>query len=286
MTSTDRAFIAALQKASATAPTLSGPTYSGSTLGGPHYATKGTPAVARPPLAQQTAATQAAPLSQHLARRRTPQPVATPAPKTLSGPFAPALEVETLSWPAVAQQLAHAGRDGLVELLTTLAHRRPEASPLVAVVGVRPGVGATTLLLALARVVGSVGGSTAIIDLTTQAGAAAQLGVRRGAKQLQATQPIDDLTVYSREDLLSVLALGPDAPTSLLSMAYARLIATHDLVLIDAGGPATAAQLLGAGVQVLLADTAPSDQRSIAAAQSALSETDIAGLAETFAPLA
>ena len=286
MTSTDRAFIAALQKASATAPTLSGSSSSGLTLGGPHYATKAAPAIAKAPLAQQTAATHAAPLSQHLARRRTPQPVATPAPKTFSGPFTPALEVETLSWPAVAQQLAHAGRDGLVELLTTLAHRRPEASPLVAVVGVRPGVGATTLLLALARVVGSVGGSTAIIDLTNQAGAAAQIGVRSTAKRQAATQSIDDLAVYSREDLLSVIALGPDAPTSLLSVAYARLVATHDLVLVDAGGPTTAAQLLGAGVQILLADTSPSDQRSIAAAQSALSETDIAGVAETFAPLA
>jgi hypothetical protein len=273
MTSTDRAFIAALQKASATAPTL----------GGPHFAT---PAAARPTIAQQAGAKQAAPLSQHLARRRTPQPVVTPAPRTFSGPFSAALEVETLSWPAVAQQLAHAGRDGLVELLTTLAHRKPEASPLVAVVGVRPGVGATTLLLALARVVGSVGGSTAIIDFTNQAGAAMQLGVRTTAKRQAATQSIDDLAVSSREDLLSVIALGPNAPMPLLSMAYARLVATHDLVLVDAGCLATAAQLLGAGVQVLLADTAPSDQRSIAVAQSALTETDIAGVVETFAPIA
>lgn len=278
MTSTDRAFIAALQKASAIAPTL----------GGPHFATTATPATARQTIAQQATAKQAAPLSEHLARRRTPppQPVATPAPKTISGPFSAALEVETLSWPAVAQQLAHAGRDGLVELLTTLAHRKPEASPLVAVVGVRPGVGATTLLLALARVVGSVGGSTAIIDLTNQAGAAAQLGVRGGAKRQAATQAIDDLAVYSREDQLSVVALGPNAPMPFIASAYARLVATHDLVLVDAGGPAAAAELLGAGVQVLLADRAPSDQRSIAAAQSALSETDIAGVAETFAPIA
>jgi Mrp family chromosome partitioning ATPase len=275
MTSTDRAFIAALQKASATAPTLSGP----------HFVTTATPAAARPTIAQQAAAKQAAPLSQHLARRRTPQPVVTPAPKTFSGPFAPALEVETLSWPAVAQQLAHAGRDGLVELLTTLAHRKPEASPLVAVVGVRPGVGATTLLLALARVVGSVGGSTAIIDLTKQAGAAAQLGVRSTAKRQAASQAIDDLAVYSREDLLSVIALGPDAPMPFIVSAYARLVATHDLVLIDAGGPAAAAELLGDGVLVLLADTAPSDSQAIAAAQFALSETDIAGVAETFAPI-
>lgn len=278
MTSTDRAFIAALQKASATAPTL----------GGPHFATTATPAAAKPIIALQAAAKQTAPLSEHLARRRTPapRPVTTPAPKVFSGPFAPALEVETLSWPAVAQQLAHAGRDGLVVLLTTLAHRKPEASPLVAVVGVRPDVGATTLLLALARVVGSVGGSTAIIDLTDQAGAAARLGVRGSAKRQAAAQAIDDLAVYSREDQLSVVVLGPNAPIPFIASAYARLVATHDLVLVDAGGPAAAAELLGDGVQVLLADTAPSDQRSIAAAQSVLSETDIAGVAETFAPLA
>lgn len=278
MTTTDRAFIAALQKASATAPTLSGP----------HFATTATPAAVRPPIAKQAAAKQAAPLSEHLARRRTPavQPVAAEAIRSFSGPFAPALEVETLSWPAVAQQLAHAGRDGLVELLTTLAHRQPEASPLVAVVGVRPGVGATTLLLALARVVGSVGGSTAIIDLTDKAGAAARLGVRGGAKRQAAAQAIDDLTVYSREDQLSVIALGPNAPMPFIVSAYARLVATHDLVLVDAGGPVAAAELLSAEVQVLLADTAPSDSQAIAAAQSALSETDIAGVAETFAPLA
>jgi Mrp family chromosome partitioning ATPase len=246
------------------------------------------PAAARPTVAPQVEAKQAAPLSEHLARRRThaPQPIATPVPKAFSGPFSAALEVETLSWPAVAQQLAHAGRDGLVELLTTLAHRKPEASPLVAVVGVRPGVGATTLLLALARVVGSVGGSTAIIDLTNQAGAAARLGVRGGAKRQAAAQAIDDLTVYSREDQLSVIALGPNAPMPFIVSAYARLVATHDLVLVDAGGPVAAAELLSAEVQVLLADTAPSDSQAIAAAQSALSETDIAGVAETFAPLA
>jgi Mrp family chromosome partitioning ATPase len=283
MTSTDRAFIAALQKASATAPSLGGPHYA---MAAPFASPKG-----------------AAPLSAQLARRRTPAPQPAPPPAVIASegpfaagvPFSPGVEVEALTWPPVAQQLAHAGRDALIDLLSTLAHRRPEATPRVAVVGVRPGVGATTLLLALARVVGSVGGSTAIIDLTSPTGAAAQLGVRRGAHHQDAFS-IDELTVHSREDELSIVALGHDVTPRLVAAACARLAVSHDLVLIDAGGPADSAPLLGAGVQLLLADTTPSDPAAIAAAQSQLADAaadgidvaglDVAGIVETFAPLA
>lgn len=264
MTSTDRAFIAALQRASVRGPSPAAP------LGGPHYAT------AAPP-----APRGAAPLSEHLARRRTPSP--EPAPAVAEGPFSAGLEIEAFSWPAVVQQLAHAGREELLGLLSDLAHRTPEGAPVVAIVGARSGVGATTLLLALAKVVGGIGGTTAILDLSGAAGAAAQLGVRRHGG---ASPSIDDLAVASREDLASVISLGARVTEDTVRTACERLAASHDLVLIDAGDASTGSQLLGAQTQVVIADSTPSGADAIAAVQSLLDGLDIVGVVETLAPIA
>ncbi|TWT97010.1 hypothetical protein Pla108_27870 [Botrimarina colliarenosi] len=278
MSHTDRAFIAALQQASAAAPP------NGFALGGPHYVS-----------AQSVETTAKAPLSAHLAKRRAERqqpeppkvdpPAAQPAVACPPERFTPGIELESLSWPAVAQQLAHAGRDALLEVLTNLAEQTPSATPVVALVGARPGVGATTTLLALARIVGGAGGKTAILDLTAEAGAAAQLGVRRIAGVSPTFDPrsIDDLAIVSREDQTTVVALGPDASPAIVQSASTRLAGAHDLVLIDAGPAAVAATRLGLGVMAVVIDAAPSDSTAIAACQKALAAVGVAGIVETFA---
>lgn len=269
MTNTDRAFIAALQQQSVG-------------IGGPHYAG----AAPQP----TPAPTTKAPLSEHLARRaaQNAAPVAPAAPEATT-PIRPGVEVESLPWPQVAERLAHAGRKALLDLLAGATSQSKADTPVIALIGSRPGVGTTTTLLSIARVVSGVGGKVALLDLSTGAGAAGQLGVRLSGRISHAFDPIeiDDLIVASREDQTSVVALGSDAPTALVESATRRLAATHDLVLIDAGDAETPPASLGgdhaANRTVLVIDAAPVDSPACGVAARAF---NACGVVETFADAA
>lgn len=287
MTSTDRAFIAAIQQANSG---LSGG------MATPH--SSGSPQASASQKAETLRPTRA-PLSEHLARRREGAAQRTRAANRTAdrsngsvgkAPLRPGVEVDSLRWPEVVSQLETQARKQLLGLLSqsTRAGKTAEA-PAIAFVSATPGVGGTTALLATARLIASVGGKVAILDLTTADGAATQLGVRRVAHldgRLDATA-IDDLLVTSRDHGTSVLAAEGER---LAQAALGRLTETHDLVLIDAGVAGSASDLLAsealASASVLLVDSVDAATRGAALTKLASAGITVEGVVETFADAA
>ena len=254
MTSTDRAFIAAFQQQDvAGAPA--------SVFG------DATPEPLAPHFTASPTKSRRAPLSDHLARRRS---AATPPEQPINAaPLKPGIEVDALPWPPLVDQLVDRGRNALLDVLARVSNR-PKASdtPRLIVVGSQPGVGATTALLATAKLVSGLGGRVAIVDAAPCAtSAAALLGVHRTAaledsRLASQSLAIDDLLVASRKCRTSVFAAS-DGPVlaGLIEAAVERLAATHDLVLVDAGqaeqiGPGVFG--LAAAADTILVDSATS----------------------------
>lgn len=293
MTTTDRAFIAAIQQASAG---LGATTSPAAGIAAPHFERRSPAAT--------TKSTTKAPLSEHLARRRAaPQASAsmstnastnttTKVKSRSKDPLRPGVEVDSLRWPAAAVQLEKLARPQLLKLLSHATRDGETAeTPVIAFVSAQRSVGATTTLLATARLLAEVGGKVAILDLSSSEGAAIQLGIRRVAHldgRLDASA-IDDLLVASRDGSTSVLAATGER---LAEVALDRLVATHDLVLIDGGDARAPGALLGTEsmitASVLLVDSAKGDQTTRREASQRLAEAGIAisGIVETFAEAA
>lgn len=257
MTTTDRAFIAAFQQANATwtppatAPSMAG---TGQRVDLPHSRPR--PATAPIAATVATGPTSKAPLSEHLARRR--------AETVEIRPLKPGVEVDTLPWPALAEQLATEARQTLLDLLAAITKHLPSnETPVIALVGAQPRVGTTTVLLALAKLLANVGGRVAIVDASGAEGAAGRLGVRRVAHLDGRIDPtaIDDLMISSRGCGTSVLAVDAVDSGPLAKAALTRLAATHDVVLTDAGDATAWLNAVGAERSaVLVLDTAGTDE--------------------------
>lgn len=296
---TDRAFIAALQQSTAAwsgvAETASAAEASRAATVGPTTRSDGPHRASRPAADERSG--RRAPLSEHLARRRSAQPEATAAKadaatSTAAVPLHPGIEVPVFAWPTAAVRLAEEARQLLLNLLST-ATRQDTGSlaPTIAYVGVAPGIGTTTALLATALLIEGVGGKVALLDCSPDCGAAGALGVRRSSRptgRVDASQ-IDELVVSSRGGGTSVLPAGPGQPQPFVATAIDRLAATHDLLLIDAGAPTAAAELLGglddSPVTALLLDEAGGDAgaRGVAHDRLAAIGAPPIGLVETLA---
>lgn len=295
MTTTDRAFIAAIQQAGSgvtpAAPRRQ-PDAPDPAVAAPHFTTTITTdeasmsAPVRETLAPATPSGKA-PLSEHLARRR--EQAAKPSPPATDRPLRPGVEVESFNWPELAIELESRARRPLLDLIARATQRGASAeTPAIALLAARPGVGASTTLLATARLVAGVGGKVAILD-TSPLGAASMLGVRRVAQLDRRIDPlgIDDLLIASRDGGVSVLATTDSDEGPLFSAALQRLTATHDLVLIDAGDTASVAPAILSEpfhrATLLLVDSA--DHNPIARRQTAtvLAEAgvSVAGVVET-----
>ncbi|QDT70170.1 hypothetical protein MalM25_31160 [Planctomycetes bacterium MalM25] len=295
MTTTDRAFIAAIQQASAgaapTAPRLT-PDAPEPTVAAPHFTTTITTdeATAVAPSSDPVAApptTGKAPLSEHLARRREQAAAMKVAPR--DRPLRPGVEVESFDWPELAVELEHTARRPLLDLIARATRRGVSAeTPALALLAARPDVGASTTLLATARLIAGLGGKVAILD-TSPLGAASMLGVRRVAHLDGRIDPlgIDDLLIASRDGGVSVLSTCHNDEGSLFGAALERLTDTHDLVLIDAGDTGSVAPaILGepfAGVALLLIDSADHDPVTRRQTVTVLAEAgvSVAGIVET-----
>lgn len=296
---TDRAFIAALQQSAAPWPgvaeTPSAAEASPTTPVDPATRSDGPHRASQPAMNER--AGRRAPLSEHLARRRAAQPATTAvayerAAGALSATLRPGIEVPAFAWPAAAVRLAEEARQPLLNLLSTATKQATGSlAPTLAYVGVGHGIGSTTALLATALLIEGVGGKVALLDCSPECGAAAALGVRRSSRptgRADASQ-VDDLVVSRRGGGTSILPAGPGQSSEFVATAIDRLAATHDLLLIDAGTTADAADLLdgleGLPVTTLLLDEAGRDEAARVVAHDRLAATGAPpiGLVETLA---
>lgn len=294
MTTTDRAFIAAIQQASVgvspAAPRLT-PDAPAPEVAAPHFTTTISTAEAASfsEPAATPSASRKAPLSEHLARRREQANTAVTPPQ--DQPLRPGVEVESFNWPEAAVELEHRARRPLLDLIAQATQRGATAeTPAIALLSARPGVGGSTALLATARLVAGLGGKVAVLD-ASPLGAASMLGVRRAAHldtRVDATG-VDDLLIASRDGGVSVLAAHDDEGGALFGVALRRLTSTHDLVLIDAGDTASVAPAIlsepFARATLLLIDTAEHDPAARRQTIEVLVEAgvSVAGLVETHA---
>ncbi|MEO0529773.1 MAG: hypothetical protein AAF266_04255, partial [Planctomycetota bacterium] len=243
----------------------------------------------QPHSSSHTAVSSKASLSEHRARRHAET---TAAAAGDTQPLRPGIEVDALPWPAVAEQLASTARQSLLDLLSGVTKRlESNDAPAIALVGTRPGVGTTTTLLAIAKLVAGVGGRVAIVDASGAGGAASSLGVRRCAHLDARVEPtaVDDLLVSSRGCGTSVLAVSTGDAKPFATVALGRLLATHDLVLIDSGD---ATEWLNAGgadrsaILVIDDDTSEGTHaRYATAAQLESVGVTTTGFVETYTPL-
>lgn len=264
MTSTDRAFIAAFHH---------------TTLDPVDQSVK-SPVVPTP--AHRRAGLKAT-LSEHLARRSAENtPSETPEIVIETEAFQPAVLTPALAWPEVVTALAEQGRGPLLETLSSVTGGGKQATSVVAFVGAVHGVGSTTALLAMAKLVSSIGGAVAVIDATDGGDAAAQLGVRRNPRSFP-SQEIDHLVVGTIDGSTSILRLGAEAPVEFASAAICRLSSAHDLVLIDAGQAETTVDWVSDSQidAVLLVDALNGRCRSAAAEQLARRGASTQGVLET-----
>lgn len=266
MTSTDRAFIHAFQ------------------IPGAARDAAGEPAVALGPSRRSEAATAGPrrPLSEHLAARK-----ATPADAPLQA-FTPAVYIDDLQWPTAVAQLAEIARSSLLDVIAASTAKGAAAEcPTLALAGAAPAVGATTATLAIAHLIGGLGGRVAVID--AGGGACEALGIGLTRSPIDDTgRSIDARSLAGRARHTTIIACDlTESSTKATAAAFSRVAQEHDLLLIDAAwvGSADVSPLSDASVTTLLVDHAngPSRVRGVALARLRAAGVEATGVVETLA---
>ena len=125
---------------------------------------------------------------------------------------------------------------------------------MIGIAGVRPGVGCSTVVMCLARLLADSGKSVALVDANFASSALAKslgLEFETGWEDvLSGRVPLAESVVYSIDDRLALLPLSDshDSPSELLTSIQTSVSAGvlryhYDLVLFDLGAPGLGAQL-------------------------------------------
>jgi len=188
------------------------------------------------------------------AQRQPLSAFAQPGP-TVESRFKPALEVDRFRWSAACDELIYHHSDRLRPALEALRTADDVGRSLIGLGAAAPGVGCTTVLACLARLLADAGKSVAIVDGNFAApGLAAQLGlaVETGWENVLAgAVPLAESVVYSLADRVALLPLAAgrhgDSPAESGAAAAETLESIHasvtagvlryhyDLVLFDLG---------------------------------------------------
>ena len=177
--------------------------------------------------------------------RRPLSTFAKPGP-TVEAHFKPALEVDEFRWSASCEDLVYRHRDRLRPALLALLAADEAGRSLIGIGAPAAGVGCTTMLACLARLLVDAGKSVAIVDGNfTAPGLAAQLGPggRVGWEDVLAGDaPLAESVVYSLADRIALLPLvaGGDRGGGKLRRIHASVTAGvlryhYDMVLFDLG---------------------------------------------------
>jgi Mrp family chromosome partitioning ATPase len=164
----------------------------------------------------------------------------------MSQAFRPVFEVDAFRWPAITDDLLQNHARLLVPVAEQLLAATEEGRSLVGIAGIRPGVGASTVHLCLARLVASIGKSVAIVDGDFASRSLAHnLGLECDAgweTVLAGEAPLAECVVRSIDDGVALLPLvGHSTPpvellTSIQTSVSAGVLRYHyDLVLFDLG---------------------------------------------------
>jgi Mrp family chromosome partitioning ATPase len=170
-----------------------------------------------------------------------PAPASEPLP---SAALTPAWEVDRIVWPIMADQLLSDIGDQLQAAISVF--RRSPAAPMVAISGHQREEGRTTLAICLARKAAEAGLRVALVDADFTAPSLAQelsLDTMSGWDGvLQFGTLLNEAAIASIDDQLTIVPL--EKPLTLqvvtdhieqLEQALAQLVASFDLVLLDAG---------------------------------------------------
>lgn len=167
--------------------------------------------------------------------------------------FNPAYEVDAFRWPKITDQLLSEFHELMIPVAEYVLDANEQGRSLVGIAGTRPNVGCSTMLLSLARLIGSVGKTVALVDANfAKASLARDLGleISTGWEQaLTGELPLAECVVKSLEDRMALLPLsGPNPNANKLlnniqtSVTAGVLRYHYDLVLFNLGAAAEAPQ--------------------------------------------
>ena len=167
--------------------------------------------------------------------------------------FRPMFEVDAFIWPAVTSDLLGGHAALLVPVAQQLLSSSTAGRSMVGFAGTRPGVGCSTVMLSLARMLASTGKSIALVDADFENRALAEsLGLEFDTgweHVLTGQMPLAESVVLSVSDRIAVLPLaGHNAPaaellSSIQTSVTAGVLRYHyDLVLFDLGNAGTPPQ--------------------------------------------
>jgi Mrp family chromosome partitioning ATPase len=179
------------------------------------------------------------------AQRQPLSTFAQPGP-TVESRFKPALEVDRFRWSAACDELIYRHAERLHPAVEALLTADDAGRSLIGLGAAAAGVGCTTVLACLARLLAEAGKSVAIVDGNFAApGLAAQLGlaVKTGWENVLAgAVPLAESVIYSLADHVALLPLATGGATasekleSIHASVTAGVLRYHyDLVLFDLG---------------------------------------------------
>ncbi len=209
--------------------------------------------------------------------------------------FDPVFEVDAFRWSSVVDELLRDHSQVLAPVVDQLLSAREAGRTMVGIAGTRPGVGCSTLLLCLSRLlsqknmqVALVDGNFAKGDLATQLGLEFDTGWEDA---LNGSVPLAETVVRSLQDHLAILPLAGPCSTAEALLAGIQTSVTagvlryhYDMVLFDLGAATilpqsnTAQQIIQHGrldIGFIVADSAT---------DASMSSEPINSLLEIFGP--
>lgn len=276
MSQIDQAFIQAYAPEEAVATGSEAPTHSAKTQApeprlrvhsqapvhetrGPHFPVYGGADPYAETAALQQVALHVPPPAPGVAPQQQRRPLSSfAAPRSpLTSTFRPVLEVDNFRWPAATDLLLEEHAELLVPVAEQLLIASEEGRSLVAIAGTRPGVGATTVDLCLARLLASAGKAVALVDGDFASRSLAQnvgLQCDCGWENVLAGQlPLAESVIRSLGDGIALVPLvGHPTPADELlagiqtSVSAGVLRYHYDVVLFDLGAACREPQVTAA----------------------------------------